>query len=58
MSARITSGEKSERTPLYKAQRKALLKKYSAFLIPLLLVNVLYTVLRDIIHVIRQITGY
>jgi MFS family permease len=40
--------EKSERTPLYKAQRKALLKKYSAFLIPLLLVNVLYTVLRDI----------
>jgi MFS family permease len=40
--------EKSERVPLYKARRKALLKKYSAFLVPLLAVNVLYTVLRDI----------
>ncbi|MDR2680644.1 MAG: DUF5690 family protein [Tannerella sp.] len=40
--------EKSERIPLHKTQRRQLLKKYALFLIPLLLVNTLYTVLRDI----------
>lgn len=40
--------EKSERTPLNKHQRRALLKKYSLMLVPLLTVNILYTVLRDI----------
>ena len=40
--------EKSERMPLHKAQRKHLLKKYVFFLLPLLVVNILYTVLRDI----------
>jgi MFS family permease len=37
-----------ERAPLNGKQRLALFKKYSALLIPLLLVNVLFTVLRDI----------
>jgi MFS family permease len=40
--------EKSERVPLDKNQRRALLKKYSLWLIPLLVVNILYTVLRDV----------
>jgi MFS family permease len=40
--------EKSERTPLNKHQRRALLKRYSLMLVPLLTVNILYTVLRDI----------
>ncbi|MDR1938374.1 MAG: DUF5690 family protein [Tannerellaceae bacterium] len=40
--------EKSERVPLDKNQRKALIRKYSLWLIPLLVVNILYTVLRDI----------
>ncbi|MDR3127481.1 MAG: DUF5690 family protein [Tannerellaceae bacterium] len=40
--------EKSERVPLDKAQRRDLLRRYSAFLVPLLAVNILYTVLRDI----------
>jgi MFS family permease len=40
--------EKSERMPLNKHQRHALLKKYSLLLVPLLTVNILYTVLRDI----------
>ncbi|MDR1523707.1 MAG: DUF5690 family protein [Tannerella sp.] len=40
--------EKSERIPLHKAQRRHLLKKYAFFLTPLLVVNTLYTVLRDI----------
>jgi len=37
-----------ERAPLHKKQRRALFKSYSILLIPLLLVNVLFTVLRDI----------
>jgi uncharacterized membrane protein YwzB len=40
--------EKMERTPLNKTQRNALLRKYLLFLVPLLTVNILYTVLRDI----------
>jgi uncharacterized membrane protein YwzB len=40
--------EKSERKPLHKAQRRHLLKKYALLLIPLFIVNILYTVLRDI----------
>lgn len=40
--------EKMERKPLDKTQRKTLLRKYSLFLVPLLTVNILYTVLRDI----------
>ncbi|MDR3119613.1 MAG: DUF5690 family protein [Mediterranea sp.] len=40
--------EKSERVPLDKAQRGELLKKYAVYLVPLLAVNILYTVLRDV----------
>jgi MFS family permease len=40
--------EKSERQPLHKAQRRHLLKKYAFLLVPLFVVNILYTVLRDI----------
>jgi MFS family permease len=40
--------EKSERIPLNKTQRKTLFRQYSSLLIPLLTVNILYTVLRDI----------
>jgi MFS family permease len=40
--------EKSERRPLHKAGRRRLLKKYAFLLIPLFVVNILYTVLRDI----------
>jgi MFS family permease len=40
--------EKSERIPLHKDQRRRLLKKYALVLVPLFVVNVLYTVLRDI----------
>ena len=39
---------KTERVPLDGKQRMALLKKYSILLIPLLIVNIFYTVLRDI----------
>ncbi len=39
---------RTERIPLDKKLRGALLKKYSLLLIPLLTVNILYTVLRDI----------
>jgi len=40
--------ERSERVPLSGKQRIALFKKYAPLLIPLLTVNILYTVLRDI----------
>ncbi len=40
--------ERTERVPLNGQQRKALIKQYAALLIPMLVVNVLYTVLRDI----------
>ncbi len=40
--------QKIERVPLNHQQRVKLFKKYAALLIPLLLVNMLYTVLRDI----------
>lgn len=40
--------EKSERIPLNKEKRRALLKKYATILFPLLVVNILYTVLRDV----------
>ena len=40
--------QRIERSPLNGKQRVALFKKYSALLIPLLTVNVLFTVLRDI----------
>ncbi len=39
---------RTERIPLGGKQRMSLLKKYSTLLIPFLIVNVLYTVLRDI----------
>jgi MFS family permease len=40
--------EKSEREPLHKDRRRHLLRKYAPLLIPLFVVNILYTVLRDI----------
>lgn len=40
--------EKSERVPLDKAQRKALFQKFAMLLLPLLSINVMYTLLRDI----------
>jgi hypothetical protein len=40
--------EKSCREPLHKDQRRRLFRTYAPFLIPLFVVNILYTVLRDI----------
>jgi MFS family permease len=40
--------DKSERIPLDRAQRASLFRQYASLLVPLLAVNILYTVLRDI----------
>jgi MFS family permease len=40
--------EKSERVPLNKNRRNALIRQYFTLLVPLFAVNILYTVLRDI----------